>query len=229
MLGSFLSRILIIGFGSLYPAYSSFKTIRSANVKHYVRWMMYWTVFSLFSAAEYVADIFICWLPFYYEIKVLLVLWLMSSYTRGASHVYRKVLHPLLTRREIAIDQWIGDKQSQSIQILMDAGRKGVNAAAQGALSGVGALQTNAQSSGMTNASGVLGSIVSLASNAAGALNTAASSTPNTIDQDDRFEEIDESEIISSSDEEASEDDSSDDEDYQPRRTRSSSANKKKN
>ena len=91
MLGSFLSRLLIIGFGSLYPAYSSFKTIRSANVKHYVRWMMYWTVFALFSAAEHVADIFICWLPFYYEIKVLLVLWLMSSYTRGASHVYRKV------------------------------------------------------------------------------------------------------------------------------------------
>jgi receptor expression-enhancing protein 1/2/3/4 len=223
MLGSFLSRLLIIGFGSLYPAYSSFKTIRSANVKHYVRWMMYWTVFALFSAAEYVADIFICWLPFYYEIKVLLVLWLMSSYTRGASHVYRKVLHPLLTRREIAIDQWIGDKQSQSIQILMDAGRKGVNAAAQGALSGVGVLQTNAQSSGMTNASGVLGSIVSLASNA---VNNVAASTPTTQDQDETFETIDESEIISSSGEEMDEDESSVDEDYQPRRTRASSKKK---
>ena len=96
MLGSFLSRLLIIGFGSLYPAYSSFKTIRSANVKHYVRWMMYWTVFALFSAAEYVADIFISWLPFYYEIKVLLVLWLMSSYTKGASHVYRRVQKGML-------------------------------------------------------------------------------------------------------------------------------------
>lgn len=223
MLGSFLSRLLIIGFGSLYPAYSSFKTIRSANVKHYVRWMMYWTVFALFSAAEYVADIFICWLPFYYEIKVLLVLWLMSSYTRGASHVYRKVLHPLLTRREIAIDQWIGDKQSQSIQILMDAGRKGVNAAAQGALSGVGVLQTNAQSSGMTNASGVLGSIVSLASTA---VNNVAASTPTTQDQDETFETIDESEIISSSGEEMDEDESSVDEDYQPRRTRASSKKK---
>jgi len=223
MLGSFLSRLLIIGFGSLYPAYSSFKTIRSANVKHYVRWMMYWTVFALFSAAEHVADMFICWLPFYYEIKVLLVLWLMSSYTRGASHVYRKVLHPLLTRREIAIDQWIGDKQSQSIQILMDAGRKGVNAAAQGALSGVGVLQTNAQSNGMTNASGVLGSIVSLASNA---VNTVAASTPTTLDQDETFETIDESEIISSSGEEMDEEESSDDDDYQPRRTRASSKKK---
>ena len=131
--------------------------------------------------------------------------------------------HPLLTRREIAIDQWIGDNQSQSIQILMDAGRKGVNAAAQGALSGVGVLQTNAQSSGMTNASGVLGSIVSLASNA---VNNVAASTPTTQDQDETFETIDESEIISSSGEEMDEDESSVDEDYQPRRTRASSKKK---
>lgn len=218
MLGSFLSRILIIGFGSLYPAYSSFKTIRSSNVKHYVRWMMYWTVFALFSAAEYVADIFISWLPFYYEIKVLLVLWLMSSYTKGASHIYRRVLHPLLTRREVAIDQWIGDKQSQSIQILMDAGRKGVNAAAQGALGGVGALQTSAEQNGMTGASGVLGSIVSLASNA-----VTTATTPTTQDQDETFETIDESEIISSTDDDEADEESSDDEEYNPpRRTRSS-------
>jgi len=217
MLGSFISRILIIGFGSLYPAYSSFKTIRSANVKHYVRWMMYWTVFALFNAAEYVADIFISWLPFYYEIKVLIVLWLMSSYTKGASHVYRKLLHPLLTRREIAIDQWIGDKQSQSIQILLDAGRKGVQAAANGALSGAGMIQASAEQNGMTSASGVIGSLMNLASSATTPTNAAAS-------QDETFETIDESEILSDTDvsEEESEDD---DEDYQPstRTTRASS------
>lgn len=189
--------------------------------------MMYWTVFALFSACEYVADIFISWLPFYYEIKVLLVLWLMSSYTKGASHIYRRVLHPLLTRREVAIDQWIGDKQTQSIQILMDAGRKGVNAAAQGALSGVTSLQTNAQNSGMTGASGVLGSIVSLASNA---VTTATTATTPSNDQDETFETIDESEIVSSSDEETVDEESSDeeDEDYQPRR-RTTRSSKKKN
>ena len=133
------------------------------------------------------------------------------------------VFHPLLTRREVAIDQWIGDKQSQSIQILLDAGRKGAQAAAQGAISGVGALQNNAQQNGMTNASGVLGSIVSLASNAVSSAATTVTSTP-TNDQDETFETIDESEIISSSDDAEEEEESSDedDEEYVPRRTRSS-------
>merc|ERR1712053_37765 len=142
----------------------------------------------------------------------------MSSYTKGASHVYRRVLHPLLTRREVAIDQWIGDKQSQSIQILLDAGRKGAQAAAQGAIGGVSALQNNAQQSGMTSASGVLGSIVSLASNAVSSAATTVTSTPTN--QDETFETIDESEIISSSDD--VEEEESSDEDYVPRRTRSS-------
>ena len=75
-------------------------------------------------------------------------------------------LHPLLTRREIAIDQWIGDKQSQSIQILLDAGRKGVQAAANGALSGAGMIQASAEQNGMTSASGVIGSLMNLASSA---------------------------------------------------------------
>merc|ERR1711887_157216 len=114
----------------------------------------------------------------------------MSSYTKGASHIYRRVLHPLLTRREVAIDQWIGDKQAQSIQVLLDAGRKGAQAAAQGAISGVGALQNNAQQSGMTGASGVLGSIVSLASNAVSSAATTV--TPTSDNRDETFETIDE-------------------------------------
>ena len=132
------------------------------------------------------------------------------------------LFHPLLTRREVAIDQWIGDKQTQSIQILLDAGRKGAQAAVQGTIGGVSALQNNAQQNGMTNASGVLGSIVSLASNAVSSAANTVTTTPTN--QDETFETIDESEIISSSDEEVEEEESSDedDEDYVPRRTRSS-------
>merc|ERR1711881_215137 len=105
--------------------------------------MMYWTVFALFTSAEYVADIFICWLPFYYEFKVICVIWLMSSYTKGASIIYRKVLHPILARREVSIDQWTGDQQEKSMQVLLDAGRRGVAAAGNAALSGVTSFAPN--------------------------------------------------------------------------------------
>lgn len=38
--------------------------------------------------------------PLYYELKIAFVIWLLSPYTRGASLIYRKCLHPLLSSRE---------------------------------------------------------------------------------------------------------------------------------
>lgn len=38
--------------------------------------------------------------PLYYELKIAFVVWLLSPYTRGASLIYRKCLHPLLSSRE---------------------------------------------------------------------------------------------------------------------------------
>lgn len=38
--------------------------------------------------------------PLYYELKIAFVIWLLSPYTRGASLIYRKFLHPLLSSKE---------------------------------------------------------------------------------------------------------------------------------
>lgn len=66
--------------GTLYPAYASYKAVRTKNVREYVsyvplserfssifnvifsfqvKWMMYWIVFALFTSIETVADVFI--------------------------------------------------------------------------------------------------------------------------------------------------------------------------
>ena len=44
--------------------------------------------------------VIVCRLPFYYEMKILFVLWLLSPATKGASILYRKFLHPQLAKRE---------------------------------------------------------------------------------------------------------------------------------
>lgn len=38
--------------------------------------------------------------PFYYEIKIVVVLWLLSPATEGSSILYRKFVHPILVKRE---------------------------------------------------------------------------------------------------------------------------------
>jgi receptor expression-enhancing protein 1/2/3/4 len=129
MVSAILSRFVILVFGTLYPAYASYKAIKTKNIKEYVKWMMYWIVFALFTAAETFADIFICWIPFYYEMKILFVLWLISPATKGASILYRKFIHPKLSKHEPEIDKYISKASDQGYSAFLSLGSRGFNAA----------------------------------------------------------------------------------------------------
>uniref|UniRef100_A0A8C6ZNG4 Receptor expression-enhancing protein n=1 Tax=Nothoprocta perdicaria TaxID=30464 RepID=A0A8C6ZNG4_NOTPE len=127
-----LSRVLV--FGTLYPAYASYKAVKTKNIREYVRWMMYWIVFAIFMATETFTDIFISWFPFYYEIKMAFVIWLLSPYTRGASLLYRKVVHPTLSRKEQEIDTYLVQARERSYETMVRFGKKGLNIAATAAV-----------------------------------------------------------------------------------------------
>ncbi|XP_057307338.1 receptor expression-enhancing protein 1-like isoform X2 [Hydractinia symbiolongicarpus] len=129
MVSALISRVIMLVFGTLYPAYRSYKAIKNKDVKEYVKWMMYWIIFALFITCETFADIFISWLPLYYEIKIVFIIWLLSPATKGSSILYRKFVHPRLLKHERAIDKYISKAQKNSYATLMDVGRKGLNVA----------------------------------------------------------------------------------------------------
>lgn len=54
--------------------------------------------------------------PFYYEFKMAFVLWLLSPYTKGASLLYRKFVHPSLSRHEKVPLREIEQKQRRVCQ-----------------------------------------------------------------------------------------------------------------
>ncbi|KAJ0183194.1 hypothetical protein K1T71_001170 [Dendrolimus kikuchii] len=127
MISSIISRLVILVFGTLYPAYASYKAVRTKNLKEYVKWMMYWIVFALFTCTETFTDVFLSWFPFYYEVKIVLVLWLLSPATKGSSILYRKFVHPALCRREQEIDEYIAKAKDQGYHTVLNLGTKGVN------------------------------------------------------------------------------------------------------
>ncbi|XP_066537454.1 receptor expression-enhancing protein 1 isoform X1 [Hoplias malabaricus] len=134
MVSWIISRLVVLIFGTLYPAYSSYKAVKSKDVREYVKWMMYWIIFALFTTAEVVTDIFLCWLPFYYELKIAFVVWLLSPYTKGSSVLYRKFVHPTLSSKEKDIDEYLCQAKDKSYDTLVHFGRKGLNVAATAAV-----------------------------------------------------------------------------------------------
>ncbi|XP_052436583.1 receptor expression-enhancing protein 1-like isoform X2 [Carassius gibelio] len=96
--------------------------------------MMYWIIFALFTTVEVITDIFLCWLPFYYELKIAFVVWLLSPYTKGSSVLYRKFVHPTLSSKEKDIDEYLCQAKDKSYDTLMHFGRKGLNVAATAAV-----------------------------------------------------------------------------------------------
>ncbi|XP_040917312.1 receptor expression-enhancing protein 1 isoform X2 [Toxotes jaculatrix] len=134
MVSWIISRLVVLVFGTLYPAYSSYKAVKSKDVKEYVKWMMYWIIFALFTSVEVFSDMFLCWLPFYYELKIAFVVWLLSPYTKGSSVLYRKFVHPTLSSKEKDIDDYICQAKDKSYDTLVHFGRKGLNVAATAAV-----------------------------------------------------------------------------------------------
>ncbi|XP_036607759.1 receptor expression-enhancing protein 1 isoform X3 [Trichosurus vulpecula] len=161
MVSWIISRLVVLLFGTLYPAYYSYKAVKSKDIKEYVKWMMYWIIFALFTTAETFTDIFLCWFPFYYELKIAFVAWLLSPYTKGSSLLYRKFVHPTLSSKEKDIDDCLVQAKDRSYDALVHFGKRGLNVAATAAVmaasKGQGALSERLRSFSMQDLTTIRG------------------------------------------------------------------------
>jgi len=85
----------LIGWG--LPAYLSFKALETPAPQDDVQWLTYWVVFGFFNFAESVAlGLILYYVPWYYALKSVFVLWLQLPNVRGAQVIYVSVLKPVL-------------------------------------------------------------------------------------------------------------------------------------
>jgi len=100
----FISNLLIVALGFLYPAYKCYKAIKSNDNEQLNHWTLYWVVMATFYSVSKIAYIFISWLPLYYEAKVLFTIYIMVPQTKGAAYLYVSFLQPFLDAHEAEID-----------------------------------------------------------------------------------------------------------------------------
>ncbi|XP_065920116.1 receptor expression-enhancing protein 1-like [Dysidea avara] len=129
MFTSLLSRLVIVAVGTIYPAYCSYKAIQyartSKNANDMGHWLMYWIVYALFSVAETFTDTLVFWFPFYHEVKLLFVLWLVLPITKGSRYLYKKFVHPYLEAHEQEIDAYIAKAGEKGLETIKKVGQQG--------------------------------------------------------------------------------------------------------
>ena len=100
--------LLCNAIGFLYPMYMSIKALETDEKDDDTQWLMYWVVFSFFSVIEFFTDILVGWIPAYWFLKCVFLLWCMSG-LNGAEKVYRMVILPWYKKNVSKLDRAVDD------------------------------------------------------------------------------------------------------------------------
>ncbi|OXV09732.1 hypothetical protein Egran_02503 [Elaphomyces granulatus] len=83
--------------GFIIPGYYSLHALFTTGTTNDIQWLTYWVVYAFLAVIESAIDASY-WFPFYYILKLVLVLWMSLPQFNGAQVVFHSFLQPLLAR-----------------------------------------------------------------------------------------------------------------------------------
>ncbi|KAL1343934.1 hypothetical protein HN51_017861 [Arachis hypogaea] len=116
MIGSFITRALVMAFGYAYPAYECYKAVEKnkPEIEQLRFWCQYWILVALLTVFERIGDTFISWVPMYSEAKLAFFIYLWYPKTKGTTYVYDSFFRPYVAKHESEIDRNLSELKTRA-------------------------------------------------------------------------------------------------------------------
>ena len=102
-----------------YPAFKSCLALETEAVDDDKQWLTYWMVFGLFTMVDQSFGFVLHYLPFYFLIKLFIMIWLQNPVAQGALVVYTTLVQPFARKHKTQID-FLAD---ESTRLLTEMGQ----------------------------------------------------------------------------------------------------------
>lgn len=116
MIGSLITRGLVLMFGYAYPAYECYKAVEmnKPDIEQLRFWCQYWILVAVITVCERIGDTFVGWLPMYGEAKLAFFIYLWYPKTKGTSYVYDAFFKPYVAQHEPEIDRNLSELRTRA-------------------------------------------------------------------------------------------------------------------
>lgn len=101
----YASSLLTISVKVAYPAWASFKAIKSNGGSDDTTWLIYWCVMAISSFAEVYLVPFVQFVPFFMLLRLCYYVWLQLPVCNGSIILYKKFVMPFLTKNSEFFDK----------------------------------------------------------------------------------------------------------------------------
>ncbi|XP_009796135.1 HVA22-like protein e [Nicotiana tabacum] len=83
----------------LYPLYASIVAIESTSKLDDEQWLAYWILYSFLTLVEMLLQPILDWIPIWYDVKLIIVAWLVLPQFRGATFIYETYVREKLIKK----------------------------------------------------------------------------------------------------------------------------------
>ena len=110
--------------GTLYPGFSTIKSIQKNTRKK--EWLTYWVVFGSFLIFDMFSNIIVKFIPFYFVLKILFLIWMFIPGSNGCKLVYEFLISKIMKPLEEIFDVFFKEYKEAQQEIVGKAKKQGV-------------------------------------------------------------------------------------------------------